>query len=162
LHNLALFWVKNDNFFAVFFGETILKIITSVQLRHPKQKRNLFAHLLDIGLRPGAKSDVYDDQVPNDRHLSVATSAHPCNWRQATQHIHKKCLNKQINVMITIFANFLRKNVFFLNQCNGLIFAKNSSEYWTKFAILKKITSVPYSSNVELIILNLFHYLVYL
>jgi hypothetical protein len=30
LHNLALFWVKNANFFAEFFGENILKIITSV------------------------------------------------------------------------------------------------------------------------------------
>jgi hypothetical protein len=30
LHNLALFWVKNANFFADFFGENILKIITSV------------------------------------------------------------------------------------------------------------------------------------
>jgi hypothetical protein len=28
--NLALFWVKNANFFAKFFGENILKIITSV------------------------------------------------------------------------------------------------------------------------------------
>jgi hypothetical protein len=30
LHKLALFWVKNANFFAEFFGENILKIITSV------------------------------------------------------------------------------------------------------------------------------------
>jgi hypothetical protein len=30
LHNLPLFWVKNANFFAEFFGENILKIITSV------------------------------------------------------------------------------------------------------------------------------------
>jgi hypothetical protein len=30
LHNLALFWVKNANFFADFFGENIQKIITSV------------------------------------------------------------------------------------------------------------------------------------
>jgi hypothetical protein len=30
LHNLALFWVKNANFFAEFFGENVLKIITSV------------------------------------------------------------------------------------------------------------------------------------
>jgi hypothetical protein len=30
LHNLALFGVKNANFFAEFFGENILKIITSV------------------------------------------------------------------------------------------------------------------------------------
>jgi hypothetical protein len=30
LHNLALFRVKNANFFAEFFGENILKIITSV------------------------------------------------------------------------------------------------------------------------------------
>jgi hypothetical protein len=30
LHNLALFRVKNANFFAGFFGENILKIITSV------------------------------------------------------------------------------------------------------------------------------------
>jgi hypothetical protein len=30
LHNLALFWAKNANFFAKFFGENILKIITSV------------------------------------------------------------------------------------------------------------------------------------
>jgi hypothetical protein len=28
--NLALFWVKNANFFAKIFGENILKIITSV------------------------------------------------------------------------------------------------------------------------------------
>jgi hypothetical protein len=28
--NLALFWVKNANIFAKFFGENILKIITSV------------------------------------------------------------------------------------------------------------------------------------
>jgi hypothetical protein len=27
---LALFWVKNANFFAEFFGKNILKIITSV------------------------------------------------------------------------------------------------------------------------------------
>jgi hypothetical protein len=30
LHNLALFRVKNANFFAEFFGENIFKIITSV------------------------------------------------------------------------------------------------------------------------------------
>jgi hypothetical protein len=30
LHNLALFWVKNANFFAEFFVENIYKIITSV------------------------------------------------------------------------------------------------------------------------------------
>jgi hypothetical protein len=30
LHNLALFRVKTANFFAEFFGENILKIITSV------------------------------------------------------------------------------------------------------------------------------------
>jgi hypothetical protein len=30
LHILAWFWVKNANFFAEFFGENILKIITSV------------------------------------------------------------------------------------------------------------------------------------
>jgi hypothetical protein len=30
LQNLALFWAKNVNFFAEFFGENILKIITSV------------------------------------------------------------------------------------------------------------------------------------
>jgi hypothetical protein len=30
-HNLALFWVKNTNFFAEFFGENILKIVTSVR-----------------------------------------------------------------------------------------------------------------------------------
>jgi hypothetical protein len=29
-HTLALFWVKNANFFADLFGENILKIITSV------------------------------------------------------------------------------------------------------------------------------------
>jgi hypothetical protein len=29
LHNFALFWVKNANFFAEIFGENILKIITS-------------------------------------------------------------------------------------------------------------------------------------
>jgi hypothetical protein len=29
LHNLALFWAKNAKFFAKFFGENILKIITS-------------------------------------------------------------------------------------------------------------------------------------
>jgi hypothetical protein len=30
LHNLALFWVENANFFADYFGENILKLITSV------------------------------------------------------------------------------------------------------------------------------------
>jgi hypothetical protein len=30
LNNLALFWVKNANFFADFFGENILKSITAV------------------------------------------------------------------------------------------------------------------------------------
>jgi hypothetical protein len=30
LNNLALIWVKNANIFAKFFGENILKIITSV------------------------------------------------------------------------------------------------------------------------------------
>jgi hypothetical protein len=30
LQSLPLFWVKNANFFAEFFGENILKIITSV------------------------------------------------------------------------------------------------------------------------------------
>jgi hypothetical protein len=30
LHNLALFGVKNDNFFAKFFVENIFKIVTSV------------------------------------------------------------------------------------------------------------------------------------
>jgi hypothetical protein len=29
-HNLAVFWVKNANFFATFFGENICKILTSV------------------------------------------------------------------------------------------------------------------------------------
>jgi hypothetical protein len=32
LHNLALFRVKNANFFDEFFGENILKIITSANL----------------------------------------------------------------------------------------------------------------------------------
>jgi hypothetical protein len=32
--NLALFWVKNANFFAKFFGKNILKIITSVPDLH--------------------------------------------------------------------------------------------------------------------------------
>jgi hypothetical protein len=32
--NLALFWVKNANFFVKFFGENILNIITSVPGRH--------------------------------------------------------------------------------------------------------------------------------
>jgi hypothetical protein len=36
-HNLALFRVKNANFFAEFFGENILKIITSVP-GHPVGK----------------------------------------------------------------------------------------------------------------------------
>jgi hypothetical protein len=40
LHNLALFWVKNANFFAKFFGENILKIITSVP-GHPASVRLL-------------------------------------------------------------------------------------------------------------------------
>jgi hypothetical protein len=31
LHYLALFWVKNANFFAKFLGENIFKIITSTQ-----------------------------------------------------------------------------------------------------------------------------------
>jgi hypothetical protein len=30
LHNLALFWIKNANFFSEFFGKNIFKIITSV------------------------------------------------------------------------------------------------------------------------------------
>jgi hypothetical protein len=30
LHNIALLWVKNANFFAIFFSENIFKIITSV------------------------------------------------------------------------------------------------------------------------------------
>jgi hypothetical protein len=30
LDNLALFWVKNANFFAEFFGKNIFKIVTSV------------------------------------------------------------------------------------------------------------------------------------
>jgi hypothetical protein len=30
LHDLALFWVKNANIYAKFFGENIFKIITSV------------------------------------------------------------------------------------------------------------------------------------
>jgi hypothetical protein len=30
LNNLALFWVKNANFVAIFFGENIFKIVTSV------------------------------------------------------------------------------------------------------------------------------------
>jgi hypothetical protein len=39
LHNLALFWVKNANFFAEFFGENISKIITSTP-GHPEKYRN--------------------------------------------------------------------------------------------------------------------------
>jgi hypothetical protein len=35
LHNLALFWVKNANFFAIFFGKNIFKIITSVPGANP-------------------------------------------------------------------------------------------------------------------------------
>jgi hypothetical protein len=38
LHNLALLRVKNANFFADFFGEKILKIITSVP-GHPEAVR---------------------------------------------------------------------------------------------------------------------------
>jgi hypothetical protein len=38
LHNLALFWVKNANFFAEFFGENILKIITSLPGVHNYEK----------------------------------------------------------------------------------------------------------------------------
>jgi hypothetical protein len=41
LHNLALFWVKNAKFFAEFFGENILKIITSVP-GHPAWKKTTF------------------------------------------------------------------------------------------------------------------------
>jgi hypothetical protein len=41
--NLALFWVKNANFFAKLFGENILKIITSVP-GHPAQQRHLARH----------------------------------------------------------------------------------------------------------------------
>jgi hypothetical protein len=35
--NLALFWVKNANFFAKFFGENIWKIITSVPDKFAKK-----------------------------------------------------------------------------------------------------------------------------
>jgi hypothetical protein len=42
LHNVALFWVKNANFFAEFFGENILKIITSVP-GHPARYILLFS-----------------------------------------------------------------------------------------------------------------------
>jgi hypothetical protein len=51
--NLALFWVKNANFFAKFFGENILKIITSVP-GHPAVEvkwhflRWLFLSLLQL------------------------------------------------------------------------------------------------------------------
>jgi hypothetical protein len=38
--NLALFRVKNANFFAKFFGENILKIITSVPGICPRNKQN--------------------------------------------------------------------------------------------------------------------------
>jgi hypothetical protein len=41
LHNLALFQVKNANFFAKNFGENILKIITSVP-GHPDYIWSLF------------------------------------------------------------------------------------------------------------------------
>jgi hypothetical protein len=44
LHNLALFLVKNDNFFAEFFVENILKIITSVP-GHPDREED-WAHSL--------------------------------------------------------------------------------------------------------------------
>jgi hypothetical protein len=40
LHNLALFWVKNADFFAEFFGENIFKIITSV----PGWKMLIYGH----------------------------------------------------------------------------------------------------------------------
>jgi hypothetical protein len=44
LHNLALFWVKNANFFAEFLGENIWKIITSVPGVHAK-RASLWAHV---------------------------------------------------------------------------------------------------------------------
>jgi hypothetical protein len=39
LHNLALFWAQNANFFAEFFGEIIFKIITSVPELSIQSKR---------------------------------------------------------------------------------------------------------------------------
>jgi hypothetical protein len=46
LHNLALFWVKNANFFADCFGENIFKIITSVPERlKTVQKSTLYVAL---------------------------------------------------------------------------------------------------------------------
>jgi hypothetical protein len=40
---LALFWVKNANFFAKFFGENIFKIITSVPGTDVMIKKNIFS-----------------------------------------------------------------------------------------------------------------------
>jgi hypothetical protein len=42
LHNLALLWVKNAIFVAIFFGENIFKIITSVPEIFYKLKTKLF------------------------------------------------------------------------------------------------------------------------
>jgi hypothetical protein len=47
LNNLALFWVKNANFFAKFFGKNILKIITLV----PGHPVCMYAKLSPIGSR---------------------------------------------------------------------------------------------------------------
>jgi hypothetical protein len=49
LHNLPLFWVKNANFFAEFFGENILIIITSVP-GHPatRSRSRLFHSIIFI------------------------------------------------------------------------------------------------------------------
>jgi hypothetical protein len=42
LNNLALFWVKNANFFAEFFSENIFKIMTSVPEIAPKSFGDLY------------------------------------------------------------------------------------------------------------------------
>jgi hypothetical protein len=45
LHNLALFYVKNADFFRRFFGENIFKIITSVRIRQlPDTKLTFYEH----------------------------------------------------------------------------------------------------------------------
>jgi hypothetical protein len=71
LLNLALFWVKNVNFFAIFFCENIFKIITSVPacLIHSLARlytstlechRQCHRHSVEMSLKPNTEQNAKD------------------------------------------------------------------------------------------------------
>jgi hypothetical protein len=76
LHNLALFWVKNANFFAIFFGENIFKIITSVPGYARKRSR-----ALSIALSTGGRG-----HPPRHRRRPLRPRR-PLRDEQAVEHV---------------------------------------------------------------------------